>query len=334
MTEFDVTAEIAREDAWSQYWQSGALHSCATSLDDQYSGAIGDFWHGVASEIPEGAAVLDIATGNGPVPKILAGSSNASTWVIRGIDLAGIHPTWLNSVSHVDVKLVGHCGLGEAQAKLLAGGDPTQFKVLTSQFGWEYITPRSDAIEQTLQLTEQGGVWRFVCHHSDGLLAGVAREEVAHIDLLLGDPGLLKSAATLLPWMERATMDVEFVRQSSQASEARNAYNDAMAVIADRLRTSQAPDLLNEARQGIHSLVAQVGAGAKLPYINILAQWRQGLIASRLRCQELLDHALSRADVEALFAELRARDPGAATDAIELRQTEGLLGWGIQVDWS
>ena len=129
-------------------------------------------------------------------------------------------------------------------------------------------------------------------------------------------------------------MDVETVRRSPQASEARNAYNDAMAEIADRLRTSQAPDLLNEARQGIHSLVAQVGGGSKLQHEKILGQWRQGLTASRLRCQELLGHALSRADVEALCAELRARDPGAATDAIELRQTEGLLGWGIKVDWS
>ena len=329
-----MTAEIAREDAWSEYWKTGVLHSCATSLDDQYSGAIGDFWRSVASEIPEGAAVLDIATGNGPVAKFLAGCSNASTWTIRGIDLAGIHPTWLNTVSHVDVKLVGHCALGEAQAKLLAGGDPTRFEVLTSQFGWEYITPRSDAIEQTLQLTEQGGVWRFVCHHADGLLASVAREEVTHIDLLLGDQGLLRSAAELLPWMERATIDVESVRQSLQASEARNAYNDSMAVIADRLRTSQAPDLLNEARQGIHSLVAQVGGGAKLPHTDILGQWRQGLTASRLRCQELLDHALTQADVDALFGELRARDAGASTSAIELRQQEGLLGWGIQVDFS
>ncbi len=329
-----MTAEITREDAWSEYWQTGALHSCATSLDDGYSGAIGDFWHEVASEIPEGAAVLDIATGNGPVPKFLAGFNNASTWLIRGIDLAGIHPTWLNSASHVDVKLIGNCGLGEAQSKLLAGGDPTQFNVLTSQFGWEYITPRSDAIEQALQLTKPGGVWRFVSHHADGVLAKVAREEVAHVDFLLGESGLLKRAKDLLPWMERAILDVETVRNNAQASDARNAYNDAMAGISDRLRTSSAPDLLNEAREGIHSLVAQVGGGAKLRHHDILMQWRQGLHASRLRCQELIDHCLSQSDIDMLFAELRIRDSDVAATAVELSQAERLLGWGIRVNWS
>lgn len=325
--------ETIRKAAWNTYWSTGALHSCVTSLDDQYTGAIGDFWNQLAASLDKGVRILDIATGNGPVPKFLSTKPGAGSWTIRGIDLADIRPAWLNEATDVDVRLYGNCRLSDA-AETLALDGQAKFDMLTSQFGWEYVTPRDDAIRQARELTNQGGRWRFVCHHNDSVFVEVAREEVAHVEFLLRDDGLIQSTAGLLPWMERAQRDPEFVSISPQAQSARIRFNNAVADLGERLSTAQTPDLLNETRGAVHQLMLSVSQGVKVHHAAILANWRQSLRDTKLRCQELIDHALSRGDIDTLFASLRAGDAGVATDAVELRQEEGLLAWGIRVDFS
>src|SRR5690606_27813515 len=84
----------ARHDAWSDYWASGRLHSCATSFQGNYAGAIGGFWRAALSSLPAHSRVLDLATGNGAVPALLWDLHRGAAQV-DAVDLAHVAPAGL-----------------------------------------------------------------------------------------------------------------------------------------------------------------------------------------------------------------------------------------------
>src|SRR5262245_25972595 len=86
-------SENARRDAWSSYWSSARLHSCAEGAADNYGGAIGHFWRGVAERLRPGGRMLDLATGNGPLPWLFW-QQKAGGVRIDAVDMATLSPSW------------------------------------------------------------------------------------------------------------------------------------------------------------------------------------------------------------------------------------------------
>lgn len=308
-----------RNEAWTEYWQSGALHSCVGSLDEGYGGAIGDYWRRTADSFAKRAAVLDIATGNGPLPKLLAGLR--ADLQITGIDAAAIAPGWWSASAFPQVEMLGNTPL----AALAAQG--RSFDVLTSQFGWEYI-PRPESVQQTVALSAPGARWYLVCHHAQGRLAQVAQAEVDGASRLLAPQGLLQAAITLLPYVRLASTDATRLNADATAVAARTAYNAAITELGQAITSSVAPDVMIQARQGVHQLLQRAAQDPSFGAESTLRQWRSAVERSVLRSGELVSHALSVADMDALRTTLPA---DAVVSVNELRQTEGLLAWAIEV---
>ena len=311
--------DSARRQAWSAYWAGGGLHSCVGSLDDDYSGAIGDFWRDVFAELPPGPlSALDLATGNGAIPRLLARQRPEAG--IEAVDLASLAPAWHDPAASPGIRF--HSGVAMED---LPFGDAA-FDLVTSQYGFEYAR-RDEALAEALRVLRPGGRMALVMHHAGSVLARVAASESGNARVLAAPGGLLEAADAVLPWLSLARRGGDPGREPA-ALAARQAYNSAAVALDRAIASAPAPDLLIEARAWLQRLLAGTGPDPS-PTREALSKYREALAAGALRSAELVEHALDEAAAGALVAAIRRARPGANVECRPLSQAEGLLGWGL-----
>ena len=295
-----------RREAWSSYWSSGRLHSCASGDQDNYGGAIAQFWRTFLERLPPPARLLDLATGNGPLPR-LVWELHKDAADIDAVDLAEVAPAWHSPSLHRGVRFHRSVRL-----EALPFADAS-FDGAMSQFGFEYARRAPIAL---------------VMHHAGSVLVAVGREELEHHGWLAGDDGLVEAARGVIPWLAQARAGIP-AGEAERAARARARYNAAMQALAERTQQSTAPDLLLEARQAVHGLVARVPAGGADATLQSLDAYAGELARARLRTAEMVSHALDAAQLEDLRERLRSARPGQAVDCSELRQAEGVVAWSL-----
>ena len=305
----------ARRVAWSQYWSAGLLHSCPGSFAGNYSGAIAQFWESALADMNPGARVLDVATGNGALPKMLLQRGDGVS--VDAVDAAQLAPAWFDPSRHPGIRF--HSGV---MAETLPFEDAS-FDYVVSQYGIEYAA-RPDACQQALRVLRPAGHLGLVMHHSGSVLAQVAREEQLHFAWLLGADGLLTAASRLSPWLAKARRG-ESLRENLMAEQSRQRFNKAQQELEARATASSVPDLLLEARHQVQQLLQQPQSQ------DLLSRYADGLRAGQLRSAELLRFALSRAELDGFVAVLRTQRPHSRIEVTELRQAEGLMGWGLHL---
>ena len=314
--------ESARRAAWSAYWATGGLHSCIGSFEGNYGGAIGGSWRDVFSRLPATPVrALDLATGNGAIPLMLweqRGQGGALT--VDAVDLAQLAPSWHRADQHAGIRFRA----GVAMEALPF--DDASFDLVTSQYGFEYAR-RDSALAEALRVLKPGGTLALVMHHAGSVLVQVGRAELSHQDHLLAIHGLLDCAAAVIPWFAQARRGVD-PGQFPEARAARAGYNAAIERLLARIAAGAAPDLLVEARDWTHQLLASVGTDPA-PALDALRRYREAMVAAGLRTAELVSHALDEAQAQALVASIRHARPGADVRCEPLSQAEGLLGWGL-----
>lgn len=306
----------ARRIAWSQYWSAGGLHSCPGSFAGNYAGAIADFWQTALADLTPGTRVLDLATGNGALPQLLLQRYGDEVQV-DAVDAAQLAPTWFDPSRHPGVRF--HSGV---MIEALSFEDAS-FDCVVSQYGIEYAM-RPDACQQALRVLRPQGRLALVMHHTGSVLAQVAREEQGHFAWLLGADGLLAAASGLSPWLSKARGG-ENLRDNPAAEQSRRLFNEAQGELASRATASSVPDLLLEARHQVQQLLQQPQSQ------NLLSGYADALRAGQLRSAELLRFALSPAELDSWVAQLRARRPHSRIEVKELRQAQGIMGWGLQL---
>lgn len=57
---------------WSNYWQQGHITSFGQSFSGNYTGVLKEVWQDIIVNLPDNFAVLDLATGNGAIPQLIA----------------------------------------------------------------------------------------------------------------------------------------------------------------------------------------------------------------------------------------------------------------------
>lgn len=306
----------ARRIAWSQYWSAGGLHSCPGSFAGNYAGAIADFWRTALADLRPGMRVLDLATGNGALPQMLLQRYGDGVSV-DAVDAAQLAPVWFSPLRHPEIRF--HSGV---MIEALPFGD-AGFDYVVSQYGIEYAM-RPDACRQALRVLRPDGHLALVMHHSGSVLSRVAREEQEHFDWLLGSSGLMAAASGLSPWLSRVK-DGESLRDNAAAERSRHFFNEAQQELAARATASFVPDLLLEARHQIQQMLQQAQPQ------DLLSRYADALRAGQLRSAELLRFALSPAELDNWVAELRAQRPHSRIEVNELRQAQGIMGWGLQL---
>ena len=172
------------DNPWSLYWQAGHGDSCVATASPADQAYVADIWRVWAKLLSESARVLDLATGNGAVPRALI--TDQPNLRITGVDLADIAPAAL---------LQKHPEL--APVALQGGVDVCQlpfpdasFEGVTSQFGIEYAD-LSTALPEALRVLAPGGQLRCLMHHADSAVVSPAKPIVEEIDALQSDRGPL-----------------------------------------------------------------------------------------------------------------------------------------------
>ncbi|MFT3669292.1 MAG: class I SAM-dependent methyltransferase [Pseudoxanthomonas sp.] len=307
--------QTVRRKVWGAYWASGRLHSCTNTPDRNYEGAIGDFWDGFFAATRKGARILDLATGNGALPLRVHRSLEGRARV-DAIDLAALSPAWYEPAKHTEIRF--HAGIGMEKLPF----EDAMFDEVVSQFGFEYAD-RPRALSEALRAAAPGARLAFVMHHAESVLVDVGREELGHHAWLISEEGLLPAAQAIAPWLAAIRAGSA---PSSAAFAARERYNRAMDELARRASVSNAPDLLLEARQHVHQIIATMAQDASSA-IAAIGRFIQDLEGSRLRTSEMVNHALTVSELGSLTEACERIRPGMRIATAELRQAEGVVAW-------
>lgn len=326
--EEDDQSPAARHEAWSRYWARGAPHSCVGTYGDCYGGAIAGFWQEVFGDLPAVAHVLDVATGNGVLPRMLLDQCRRPGVTCEAVDIAMVHLPWLATLGPADQGRVRLQSGVDAAA--LPFGDGC-FDLVVSQYGIEY-TDLDTTLPELLRVRAPGGGVAMVLHHAQGRPATLAKIEIEHLRWLTRDAGVLDAAAALVEPMARAAtrQGRAGLSRDAQANAARDLFNLLQDQLSARAAAGDGADVLHEVRDGVMSIFNLAGREGAAKAGMALAAWRGELAAAVTRLRDLRAHALSAGQAQALRERL-ATALGMPVSLGELRdQGEHLMGWTMR----
>lgn len=322
-----IHADPSRRDAWSSYWARGVPHSCVGTYGATYGGAIGGFWREVFRALPAVARVLDVATGNGALPRLLLEHCRGPGVQCDAVDIASICPPWLAVLAPADRARVRF--LGGVDAATLPFGDRS-FDLIVSQYGLEY-TDLDRTLPELLRVRAPDGGVAMVLHHAQGRPAALAAVEIDHLRWLTGAGGLLDAAAALIEPMARAATPQGRIglQNDPRAHAARERFNDLQGQVTARAAGGDGADVLFDAREAVMSVFALAGREGAPRAVAALAALREEFTAAATRLRDLCAHALGAGEAQSLRERLRAAGVSVSLD--ELREREGyLMGWTMR----
>jgi len=314
-----------RRDLWSRYWATGMAHSCGTSYDSTYGGAIGNFWRETFAALAPGDHVLDIATGNAALPRLLLSLLPGLPIGIDAVDIAQVAPAWplqLDAQQRQRLRI-----LSGVSAESLPFEDD-RFALVVSQYGIEYADS-TVAIPEALRVLAPGGRMRFLVHHALARPVVLAGHEIEHIDWLLQTDGLVELAAGMIEPMVRAATAAgrASLANDAAANQLRRRFNEVQAELKARLRSAGCPDVLHEVRDWIARMFLLAPTGGMAACKHALDQIRAALVDSRQRLVDLRHHALDETAVRQFCAQLG--HAGLKATAAPLSDQGHLLGWAV-----
>ena len=152
--------------AWDRQWRGSLVSTCLLEGDSETGDAFVQGWGNFFSNLPKGAKILDIGTGNGFVPLIALEVSDRAgkKFEIHGADMAVIDPARaLPDQAEQLSRISFHT---EAPSENLPFEDET-FGAITGQHALEYAD-LNKAVPEIARILKPSGAVRFLVHAADG----------------------------------------------------------------------------------------------------------------------------------------------------------------------
>jgi hypothetical protein len=303
-----ITREM--QTAWTQYWRTGNFESLPKDQAAGRLGALESAWGEFFSALPDGAKMLDLATGGGDV--IRRAIAVGRNFRISGVDIADLSAV---IVTLPQVEFIGNTELSHLPFPDAA------FDAVTSQFGIEYAEPATSTREATRVLV-RGGRGHFVLHHADGAITqGVAANLAAERAVFTGNNAFALGKA-VFELRQRSAPQPEIM-------QAEGALRNAVAILQSRLRDDGA---FGTARNVVGFLTRVAGAPEAVPPTEALHRLdavEEQIRARTLRKQAQLDAALDRKGIEK-FAEHMAAAGAVVSMPRELKYPMGRpMAWSL-----
>lgn len=298
-----------RASIWTRHWARGVAHSFDASGGGAYGGPIASFWQHRFGDLQTGQRVLDLATGNGALPRLLVEGRPDLDVLIDAIDVASIAPAWAASLPDSRRKrLRFHGGVS---MEFLPFADRS-FDLVTSQYGIEYADP-GRAVPEMLRVAGATGRIVLVMHTARSRPVALAKVELAHLDWLLSDRGLLRAAAAILqPLGLAATPQGRAALAGDPMAQAtRRRFNDAQQTLRERAHVRDGADVLSGAQDAVARICMMAGQGRAADAQRQLQLLCSDLEDARMRLDELCRHALGDAEFSAYAEAIR---PSTGTD--------------------
>ncbi|MGY0505477.1 class I SAM-dependent methyltransferase [Luteimonas sp. e5] len=320
-------AQTAGAEAWAELWRRGVLHSCASSIDGNYDGAIAAFWSSCFDPLLAGDRLVDLGTGNGALALLAKAHATRQGFSldIHGVDLADIRPAenLADGARLLDGIRFHPCT--DMRQLPFEDGSVT---LLTSQYGFEYAASREVVTEMARVLAADGRVCMLM-HSDDSLIARTAPAQQQGIDYLLQSPlvSRLSAIAQLIAAAPDAGSRAALAR-SPNAEETRHAFNASVDDLLTHQRKLPDAHVLAEAAWHVRRIleVAQQGHAARA--VAYLEDWTKALAAERMRLQDLAAALLSPKKLAQIRMWLE--EHGMSVETGTLRQaTDAPMGWTL-----
>ncbi|MFW5927159.1 MAG: methyltransferase domain-containing protein [Wenzhouxiangella sp.] len=306
---------------WEKYYRDGVVATCPTSPAGEYDLELRQVWEEFFEELPEGASLLDIGTGNGAVVLIARETARrlGRNWNIHGADLARIDPA--RHVRGGQARFEG-CRFHPGMATESLTFDDDFFDVVTGHYALEYsdIPGAMAAIHRVLKA---GGRARFIIHHDRSVLVANAHRSLAESEFVLNQTRVYRYLRRLV------TMD-----DASPSPQGRETVNLRQRIQALRQAREQAARsgggmVLNVTLDAIRRvLAARPGTGPEAAGREV-DRIESELRASVRRLRDLLGRA--RDERGMVEMEDQARDAGFEIEEREAQYHAGdnLVGWRL-----
>lgn len=182
---------------WSEYWRRGAL----TTFDQGryqsgYDGEVAAFWDGVFDALPDGAVMVDLATGNGAIPLLAVrrARSLGRHWTIIGLDHAGVRiPETGDDADQIRSDLAA-VDLRPHTPMERTGLPDRTADLVSSQFGIEY-GDLSQALSEAVRILKRPGRLALVMHHPDSAVVRQAYRNMRQTRICLDEERLDRKIA-------------------------------------------------------------------------------------------------------------------------------------------
>ena len=177
-----------KEKVWTAFWNQQRQSNPPAVVSAEWNAiSRAQFlaWTDFAAPLPQGARVLDIATGSGKVPLMLQGSR--PDLALTGIDIAQPLP----DPGH-GIRLVGGVSMDALPF------DDHSFDVGVSQFGFEYGESGTTGTEM-LRVLEEGGPIGLMLHRGDGPILAHNRRREEQIRWVRQERRIIETTRKLLP---------------------------------------------------------------------------------------------------------------------------------------
>ncbi len=168
-------------DQWSRFWESGSLTTFIGRFADNYDGDVMGFWFLEFRKLPDGAHVVDLATGNGALAMLATQYSrnNDKGFRITGIDYADIDPlAYAKEDQREDMATIEFVGNTRIEQTTLPDGS---VDCAVSQFGFEYADPAAAIAEVSRILKPEGSRFAAIMHHQDSDIMKQATDGLAQV---------------------------------------------------------------------------------------------------------------------------------------------------------
>jgi SAM-dependent methyltransferase len=296
---------------WTSYWKGGAGFSLSHGRPGYGSAdVLQNRWVAIFAETPEGARVLDMATGAGQVAGWAAAAGRAFS--ITAVDLADIPPSRPDAPG---VQFLGGVPLESLPF------DDSSFDLIVSQYGYEY-GDRQKTASEAARVLAPGGRGRLVLHHRDSVLstdydarAAVFRAALRDVDPVRLGRKVFELHAKPAPVAGLAEAEARF-RASVEKSRARLAEGPAHA----------------EARTYVDYLAALAAEPARFEPSDALAkldQVEQLTNAWLLRYQAQVRAVLDASGIESVRHRLGRQGLEVAPAEPLVSETGALLAWSL-----
>lgn len=309
---------VSESSHWASYYRTGALVSCPTNPEPYYSMEIREAWSLFFGALQDGARILDLGTGNGPVALIAKETATrcSRTFQIHGVDLADIDPH--RDVPGGDSLLAGisfHAGITTGDLPFAS----ESFDAISGQYILEY-TDVAATLREAYRVLRPGGLCQFILHHAGSVIKCNADESLQQSRMIIDET---KTVEKFRRYCEAAASNPQ------QAESARNELYAVGAQLQNAAKASRNPLLLRFAIDSISRMLRNRSRTTAGQLLLETERLERDLGNWTARLDDLIAGALSEADVRSLIAQAEHEGFSLVDWCEQFQNRDKLVGWRL-----